>query len=56
LLIGTCRVWRGPADGVGWSGSNAISSFLDGVTGNSYCSGDALIRSIAAMALPAAER
>ena len=53
LLIGTCRVWRGPADGVGWSGSNAISSFLDGVTGNSYCSGDALIRSIAAMALPA---
>ena len=49
LLVGTCRVWRGPASG-GWSGANAISSFLDGVTGNSYCSGDALIRTMAALA------
>jgi hypothetical protein len=52
LLIGTCRVWRGPANGVNWSSANAISPFLDGVAGNSYCSGDALIRSMAAMALP----
>jgi hypothetical protein len=51
LLIGTCRVWRGPASGVGWSSANAISSILDGVD-HSYCSGDALIRSMAAMALP----
>ena len=51
LLVGTCRVWRGPADGSAWSGSNAISPFLDGVTGNSYCSGNALIRTVAAMAL-----
>jgi len=51
LLIGTCRVWRGPANGSGWSGAIALSPFLDGVTGNSYCSGDALIRSMAAMAL-----
>ena len=52
LLIGTCRVWRGPASGVGWS---AVSPppFLDGVTGNSYCSGNALIRAMAAQALPA---
>ena len=51
LLIGTCRVWRGPASGVGWSGSNAISPVLDsGATGVS-CSGDALIRSMAAMPL-----
>jgi len=49
LLVGTCRVWRGPASG-GWSGANAISPFLDGVTGNSYCSGDALIRTMAALA------
>jgi hypothetical protein len=49
LLVGTCRVWRGPASG-GWSGTNAISPFLDGVTGNSYCSGDALIRTMAALA------
>ncbi len=53
LLVGTCRVWRGPADGSAWTSANAISSFLDGVTGSSACSGDALIRTMAAMALPA---
>ncbi len=52
LLIGTCRIWRGSADGSAWSGTNAISPFLDGVTGSSYCNGDALIRSMAAAALP----
>ena len=52
LLVGTCRVWRGPADGSGWSGTNAISPILDsGASGT--CNGDALIRSMAAMALPA---
>jgi hypothetical protein len=49
LLIGTCRVWRGPASGVGWSDANAISPMLDGETGNATCNGDALIRSIAAL-------
>jgi hypothetical protein len=52
LLIGTCRVWRGPASGVGWSAANAVSPILDGVTGENNCSGNALIRSLAAMALP----
>ncbi len=52
LLIGTCRVWRGPANGSGWSSVNAISPFLDGVEDNSACNGDALVRSMAAMALP----
>jgi hypothetical protein len=52
LLIGSCRVWRGPASGAGWSSANAVSSMLDGL-GNSYCSGNAMIRSMAAMALPA---
>jgi hypothetical protein len=52
LLIGTCRVWRGPADGGSWSGGNALSPFLDGISGASYCDGNALIRSMAAMALP----
>ena len=51
LVVGTCRVWRGLATG-GWSGANAISPMLDGVTGNSSCSGDALIRTMAALALP----
>ena len=51
LLIGTCRVWRGPANGIGWSAANAISPILDsGATGVS-CNGDGLIRSMAAMAL-----
>jgi hypothetical protein len=52
LLIGTCRVWRGPANGVGWSTANAISPILDGVTGENDCLGNALIRTMAAMALP----
>ncbi|MGA3082135.1 MAG: choice-of-anchor D domain-containing protein [Terracidiphilus sp.] len=50
LLIGTCRVWRGPASGVGWSDANAISPMLDG-SGDTNCSGDALIRSMAAQPL-----
>lgn len=51
LLIGTCRVWRGPANGVGWSAANAISPVLDnGATGVS-CNGDALIRAMGAMQL-----
>jgi hypothetical protein len=52
LLIGTCRVWRGPANNSsGWSAANAISPILDsGATGTS-CNGDALIRSMAAAPL-----
>jgi hypothetical protein len=52
LLIGTCRVWRGPADGIGWTASNAISSVLDSSSSTGACNGDALIRSMAALALP----
>jgi len=52
LLIATCRVWRGPANGVGWSAANAISPILDGVTGENDCLGNALIRSMAAIKLP----
>jgi len=49
LLIGTCRVWRGPANGVGWSAANAVSPILDSGATTGSCSGDALIRSVAAM-------
>ena len=49
LLVGTCRVWRGPADGGQWSASNAISPILDSGATSGACSGDALIRSMAAM-------
>jgi hypothetical protein len=51
LLVATCRVWRVPANGTAWSVSDAVSPILDGGKGT-YCNGDALIRSIAALALP----
>ena len=51
LLIGTCRVWRGPANGAGWSGGNAISPILDNPASSASCNGDALIRSMAAKPL-----
>jgi hypothetical protein len=49
LLIGTCRVWRGPASGVGWSGANAISpvGMVESASSTSSCSGQGLIRSMA---------
>ena len=52
LLIGTCRMWRGPASGAGWRGANAITAMLDGNVVNPSCSGNATIRSMASMALP----
>lgn len=51
LLIGTCRLWRGPAQGGGWTAANAVTPMLDGNLGNSYCSGNAQIRSMAALRL-----
>lgn len=48
MIVGTCRVWRGPAsDGGAWSTANAISPMLDGVA-EPNCSGNALVRSLAA--------
>ncbi|MGA7342656.1 MAG: choice-of-anchor D domain-containing protein, partial [Terracidiphilus sp.] len=52
LLIGTCQLWRGPADGLGWSLSNAVTPILDSGATNAMCDGDALIRSMSALALP----
>lgn len=46
MIVGTCRVWRGPASG-GWTGANAISPMLDGDR-QPTCNGNALIRSLAA--------
>jgi len=45
-------MWRGPANGLGWSGANAISLILDSLAATGACSGDALIRSMDALALP----
>ncbi|MGA8531258.1 MAG: hypothetical protein WB622_16190 [Acidobacteriaceae bacterium] len=47
LILGTCRVWRGPANGAGWSDSNLLSSMLD-LDQGPFCNGNAEIRSLAA--------
>ncbi len=51
MIIGTCRVWRGPAASGAWSASNAISPMLDTVQ-NSFCDGNAQLRSLAASGSP----
>ena len=51
LLIGTCRIWRGPASGSGWTAANAVSPMFDGNRTSSSCNGNALVRTLAAMPL-----
>jgi len=52
LLVGTCRLWRGPASGQGWSAANAVSPILDQPSSSGPCSGNSLIRTIAVQTLP----
>ncbi len=47
MIVGTCRVWRGPATGVGWGAGNVLSPFLDGDT-RAECNGNTMIESLAA--------
>ena len=54
ILEGTCRVWRGPANGSSWSASNAISGMLDKLTAP-LCNGNAIIRSLASTPTPSGE-
>ncbi len=51
LLVGTCRLWRGSSDGATWSNGNAVSPILDSKASAGPCAGNALIRSMAAVAL-----
>jgi hypothetical protein len=49
ILIGTCRVWRGPAaNGAAWSSANAISKLLAGPLNASCASTNPVVRSLAA--------
>ena len=49
VLVGTCRVWRGPAaSGAAWSSSNAISNLLGGPQNASCAANNSVIRSLAA--------
>jgi hypothetical protein len=52
LIIGTCRVWRGPANGSNWTAGNAISPILSSGAIGVPCNGDGLIRSMAVLPLP----
>jgi hypothetical protein len=53
MLLGTCRVWRGAADGSGWNSQSStthlLSTMLDGDQ-QSYCNGNQWIRSLTATA------
>jgi hypothetical protein len=46
LILGTCHVWRGPADGVSWSEANLLGDLYAGE--GPECDGNALIQSLAA--------
>jgi len=48
VILGTCRVWRGPASGASWSTFNAISPAFDGTTPTACTPSNPLIRSLGA--------
>ncbi|MDW5265756.1 MULTISPECIES: choice-of-anchor D domain-containing protein [Acidobacteriaceae] len=49
ILVGTCRVWRGPAaSGASWSSANAVSPLLAGPQNASCGSTNPVLRSLAA--------
>lgn len=48
MIVGTCRVWRGPANGTNWAPSNALSRMLDGQPAAFCQSGNTQLRSLAA--------
>jgi hypothetical protein len=49
VVMGTCRVWRGPSQsGAAWAGSNAISADLGGGQNGVCGASSALVRSLAA--------
>jgi hypothetical protein len=46
LILGTCHIWLGPADGVAWSGANLLGDLYPGEGPD--CAGNAPVQSIAA--------
>ncbi len=46
ILVGTCRMWLGPATG-GWNKSNLLSGMLDGDQ-EPFCNGNGQLRSVGA--------
>ena len=48
MIVGTCRVWRGLADGTNWGAANALSGMLGGSPAPACQSSNTQVRSIAA--------
>jgi hypothetical protein len=48
VLVGTCRVWRGAANGVGWSSASALSGAFDGTRPAVCTAANPLVRSVGA--------
>ena len=48
MLVATCRVWRGAADGTNWSAANALSKMLDGNNAPVCQSSNTQVRALAA--------
>ncbi|HEY1964753.1 MAG TPA: choice-of-anchor D domain-containing protein, partial [Acidobacteriaceae bacterium] len=48
MLVATCRVWRGAADGTNWRSGNALSKMLDGNNAPACQSNNTQVRSLAA--------
>ncbi len=46
IILGTCRIWRGSADGQNWNQNSLLSGILDGQSASS-CNGNAEIRALA---------
>lgn len=48
MLVATCRVWRGPADGTSWTAANALSGMLDGQPASACQMGNTQVSALAA--------
>jgi hypothetical protein len=51
MLVATCRVWRGPADGANWTSANTLSTMLDGDNAPVCQTGNTQVRAMAATAV-----
>ncbi len=48
MLVATCRVWRGAADGTNWTAASTLSGMLDGNTASACQSGNTQVSALVA--------
>lgn len=48
MMVATCRLWRGPANGKNWTSANALSSMLDGQISSTCQSTNTQVSALAA--------